>query len=151
MAKKKPRDSGYVGDKLLATYQALTSCCGLSLVSTLALVSLGLAAKPSVVRRFEKDYPSEIWRFLSDPKYTLPVGILLVFSAVLDVCWIVATWRGRRGALRLHLISSGSGSVLGLILGRPSAGLIFPLVVTVYCFLRLSGYVGPTEKKRRKR
>ena len=110
--------------------------------------TLWSVAKPSVVADIQRQYPSDAWKYLSDPKYTLPLGIGLILVATFEIWWSVATWRGRRWALWLHLIFHGAGGTLSLIFAKPQIGEILSLTVAVYCILRLTGSLGTKKKKR---
>jgi hypothetical protein len=100
-----------------------------------------------MLTKLEKEYPSDAWSYLSKPQYTAPVGIALAVLAVLVLYWIVATWRGQRWALWLHLLFNGPGAVAGLILGGGRGSIVLPLAVTIYCTLRLTGHIGPKKRK----
>jgi hypothetical protein len=153
VARKSSNAKPYIGDQILAILQGLTSCCFLGFLSSIAAVSFGIAWKPSMVSQLRKDYPSEAWKFIQQPKYAIPVGLVLAAIAILTICWIVATWRGRRWAIWLHLITNAPGAVLGLVFGA-RAEAVLPILISVYCLLRLSGNLGanaasPPSSKRK--
>lgn len=125
---------------------ALGWCCCLGLLSAGSVASLAQAAKPSLISQFEKQHPSEAWKYLNDPKYMAPVGIGLAAIACLIVWWIVATWRGRAWALGLHVALSGIDVAIGLIFGTLNASAILPICVAIYCVLRLTGNLGQPSK-----
>ncbi|HWA83138.1 MAG TPA: hypothetical protein VG820_06895 [Fimbriimonadaceae bacterium] len=139
MARKSPP---YIGDQILAVYQALASCLCLSLLSLGSIASLVLTAKPSFVLKFEKENPSEVWTYLNDPKNSAAIGIALAFIAFVLIGWIVATWRGRIWALVLHLALNTPSAVVGVMIGR-AYSVVLSILVAIYCVLRLSGNVGP--------
>ena len=149
MAKKKSIGRPFIGDQILAVYQGLGSCCGIGVLSLLSAASFGLAGKPDIVKSFQAEHPSDIWKFFSDPKYTVTLGIGLALLAILDVVWIIGTWRGRRWSFWTHGILNGLGVVPSLALGANHLSLIIPSAICIYCVLRLTGNVGPKGKTRR--
>lgn len=151
MPGKRSAAKPYIGDQILAGYQGLSSCCCLGLFSFVGAALLGVAAKPSIVEKAQKDYPSDAWKYLSDPKNTALIGGLLIALVIVDVFWIVGTWRGRRWALWLHLVLGAPGAIAGLMFSDGRIGSILPGVVVIYCILRLAGHVGPNKSKRKSR
>ena len=149
MAKKKARGKPYIGDQVLAIYQALVSCCGLGLLSILSAASFGLAIKPAFLKDFQKENPSDVWKYLSDPKYTVAIGIGLALLAAFKLWWLIATWRGRRWSFWVHGVLSGLAVAPALMLGVNPVSLIFPAIICIYCVLRLTGNVGPKGKAKR--
>ncbi|HVT14386.1 MAG TPA: hypothetical protein VHE55_19135 [Fimbriimonadaceae bacterium] len=144
MARKSPP---YIGDRILAVYQALASCLCLGLLSLGSVASLLLSAKPSFVLQFEKNNPSEAWKYLNDPKNSVAIGIALAFLAFLVIGWIVGTWRGRPWALVLHLAFNAPSAVVGVIVGQ-AYSVVISILVAVYCVLRLTGTIGPSPTIR---
>jgi len=147
-SQRRANDRPFIGDQILAAYQLLGSCCCVGFCSAIGGAALFSVAKPSVVADIQKQFPSDAWKYISDPKYTLPVGIGLILIAIFEVWWGVSTWRGRRWALWLHLIFHGSGGVLGLIFSKYAVGELLSLGIVLYCILRLTGSVGPKRRKR---
>lgn len=142
-----------IGDRILAGYQALSSCLCLGFLSLLSAVSFRIAAEPEFLSGLKRDYPSAPWASLLAPKYAVFLGVTLLVIAIADMCWIVATWRGRRWALWLHLILSSPSAVLGVVFGSSHVATIASVVVVIYCVLRLSGQVDakPVRKGTRRR
>jgi len=146
VGKRKASDKPYIGDRILAAYQLLGSCCCLGTSSVLIAAGAALVAKPPFVKDIQKQYPGEAWKYLNDAKYTLAVALLLLLATIFVLCWVVGTWRSRRWALWLHLIFHGSGGILGLFLETRAVGEIVSLGIALYCALRLSGSLGEKTK-----
>jgi hypothetical protein len=151
MAGKGKKARPFIGDQILATFQLIRSVCGLSLLSLLAAASFGLAWKPAVLTDFRKQHPSEAWRYLMDPKYTVSVGILIVVWILLSIWWTVATWRGRRFAIGLHLFFSGIAAAIGIAFGLGVSAYVIEAVIAIYAILRLMGNVGPKQVRKSRR
>jgi hypothetical protein len=143
MARRSKKGKPYVGDKILAAFHALTSCCGVSLLAVLSVSAFGFAGAASLRTEMRKSMsdPAAAWMF--DPQSGIAVGILAASLAVFFLALTIGTWKSRRWALFASLVLQVAGGSLSYYWGASWTALVPNALVAFYCSLRLTGALGP--------
>ena len=143
MARRSKKGKPFFGDKLLAAFHALTSCCGVSVLAVLSAGAFGFAGAASLRAEMRKSIsdPGAAWMF--DPQSGIAVGILACSLAAFFVALTVGTWNSRRWALFTSLLLQILGGSLSYYWGATWTALIPNAIIAIYCLLRLTGGLGP--------
>ena len=147
-AQPKRTKAPFVGDQILALYQVIGSCCSVTSVTILASIALGYAFTTDLKKQiFAKVPDKEIQSYINGLGPTIGI-VLYVLAAVLlifSILYIRATWLGKKWAIWLHLLLNLPSAALTIVFIQADSrlGSILPIVISIYCLLRVAGSVGP--------
>ncbi|MBS1728886.1 MAG: hypothetical protein JST51_19370 [Armatimonadetes bacterium] len=115
-----------------------------------------MALLGAIVYGLAPDIKKEMYKKVSDPSIrhtidtmTQPTGIALIVLAVVYFIFTfffgIATCQGRKWAIWLHFLLSLPSAVFVVLYGTEGIrfGSGVPIIVAVYCLLRILGAVGP--------
>lgn len=138
----------FVGDQVLALYQTFGSCCSLTSLTILASIAVGLAFTTDIKKQIlSKVQDKDIHTYIAnlDPNLGYLFFGLAAALFVFSLVFVRATWLGRKWAIWLHLLLNLPGAIIALnfVPSESKVGICFPLIIAVYCLLRVMGSVGP--------
>lgn len=138
----------FVGDQILALYHLFGSCCCLGLLSLIGSLGLGVTAVTSNKQEAIKYiHDKQALEFLN--KLTPDQGIIIFAAAgalfVFALLYIRAIWQGKKWAFWISLLTSAPSAGLTIYANQSGTNLgsLIPVIVAIYCILRLLGSVGP--------
>ena len=138
----------FVGDQVLALYHLFGSCCCLGALSLIASLGLGVTAvttnKQEALKHIQDKQAVDFLNNLT------PQQGIIIFSAaailfVFAIIYIRGIWLGRKWALFVSLLTSAPSADFAIYANQSDGriGSVVPVVVAIYCVLRLLGSVGP--------
>lgn len=143
MARKRRQEPSYLGDKILAIYQALGSCCGIGVLGLLSAGAFGFAAASSLRKELRATIhdPAAVW--ILDPQAGVAVGILAAALAIFFIVLIRGTWKSRMWALVVTLVLHALSVGYAVYSRAEWTSLVPAGIVALYCFLRVTSALGP--------
>ena len=126
----------FVGDQVLALYHLFGSCCCLGALSLIASLGLGVTAvttnKQEAIKHIKDKQAVDFLNNLTPQQ-----GIIIFY--------IRGIWLGRKWALFVSLLTSAPSAAFAIYANQSDGriGSVVPVVVAIYCVLRLLGSVGP--------
>ena len=129
-------------------YHFFGSCCCLGALSLIASLGLGVTAvtanKQEALKHIQDKQAVDFLNKLN------PEQGVIIFSAaailfIFAILYIRGIWLGRKWALFVSLLTSAPSAALAIYANQSDGriGSLIPIVVAIYCLLRLLGSVGP--------
>lgn len=138
----------FVGDQILALYHFFGTCCVLGLLSLVGSLALGVSTVASNKNEVLKHVQNkDVTGFINGLKPDSGIIVFCIAGAlfIFAILTIRATWQGRKWAFWVTLLTNAPGATLSAFAGQTDSryGSLIPVVVSIYCILRLAGSVGP--------
>lgn len=134
----------FLGDKILAIYSSLTSCCCIGMGSIVSAAGVGIAAAAPYKAELKKLSPEFPWGSVLKPEIGYGIAIGAAIMTVFSIWYLVSVWRSRKWSLWWTAFwSSFNVIVAGYFWPEYQLQLILPAIIAIYAILRIAGLFGP--------